>query len=158
MPGGYALQIRIIDSTSPDKTLLPFDLTASFGWLVARKFSVRRRCESLGRWRVESGHFWVVAERGSVDEGVVLAARTIGALCMRAESSMHFLSSACSKDSPTSLPRHLMSSLSRCANLGPASTPLRQGRFATPLEIASQATVVCPMVYRVWRRGGQEEI
>jgi hypothetical protein len=34
----------------------------------------------------------IVAERGSVDEGVVLAARTIGALCMRAESSMHFLS------------------------------------------------------------------
>ena len=45
-----------------------------------------------GEWR--AGTFGRrVAERGSVDEGVVLAARTIGALCMRAESTMHFLSS-----------------------------------------------------------------
>ena len=70
----------------------------------------------------------IVAERGSVDEGVVLAARTIGALCMRAESIMHFLSSACSKDRPTCLLRYLMTSLSRRAKLGPASTPFATGK------------------------------
>jgi hypothetical protein len=42
----------------------------------------------------------IVAERGSVGEGVVLAARTIGALCMRAESSMHSL---CAEDTTTCL-------------------------------------------------------
>jgi len=47
-----------------------------------------------------------VAERGSVDEGVVLAARTIGALCMRAESIMHLFSFDCSQDRPTCLLRH----------------------------------------------------
>ena len=47
----------------------------------------------------------IVAERGSVDEGVVLAARTIGALCMRAESIMHFFSSD-SEDTTTCLLRY----------------------------------------------------
>ena len=44
-----------------------------------------------GEWR--AGTVGFVAERGSVDEGVVLAARTIGASCMRAGSSMHFFGS-----------------------------------------------------------------
>lgn len=48
-----------------------------------------------------------MAERGSVDEGVVLAARTIGALCMRAESIMHFFSfSSDSEDTTTRLLRY----------------------------------------------------
>lgn len=45
-----------------------------------------------GEWR-ERALLGIVAERGSVGEGVVLAARTIGALCMRAESIMHYFSS-----------------------------------------------------------------
>jgi len=46
-----------------------------------------------------------VPERGSVNEGVVLAARTIGALCTcESESIMRFFSSeACSKDTTSCL-------------------------------------------------------
>ena len=51
-----------------------------------------------------AGTLGIVAERGSVDEGVVLAARTIGAFCMRAESIMHFFSSD-SEDTTTCLLR-----------------------------------------------------
>ena len=57
-----------------------------------------------GEWR-ERALLGIVAERGSVDEGVVLAARTIGALCMRAESIMHFFSSD-SEDTTTCLLRY----------------------------------------------------
>ena len=56
-----------------------------------------------GEWR-ERALLGIVAERGSV-EGVVLAARTIGALCMRAESIMHFFSSD-SEDTTTCLLRY----------------------------------------------------
>lgn len=69
-------------------------------WL-ARALGHRRRCKAWG-----GGEWRVVAERGSVDEGVVLAARTIGALCMRAESIVHVFSAICLKDRPTCLLRH----------------------------------------------------
>lgn len=96
----------------------------------------------------------IVAERGSVGEGVVLAARTIGALCMRAESIMHFFSS---EDTTTRLLRY--SDDLAVASRKAGTCEYAFGRFATPLEIASRSTtLVCSMVYRVWRRGGQEGI
>ena len=94
----------------------------------------------------------IVAERGSVDEGVVLAARTIGALCMRAESIMHLFSFDCSKDRPTCLLRHPddLAVASRRAGTS-------EYVFATAKNCDAAgdcATDLCGMVCRNWRRGG----
>ena len=87
------MQIRYIDSTGPDKTLFPLTSPRHLAgsWLGGLASDAGVKAWGDGEWR--AGTLGFVAERGSVDEGVVLAARTIGALCMRAESSMHFLSS-----------------------------------------------------------------
>ena len=86
---------------------------------------------------MESGHSLggIVAERGSVNEGVVLAARTIGALCMHAESSMHFFSS---EDTTTRLLRYSNDLAVASRKAGTCEYAFAKGRFATPLEIASR--------------------
>jgi hypothetical protein len=80
----------------------------------------------------------IVAERGSVGEGVVLAARTIGAFCMRAESSMHFLSA---EDTITCLLHYSDDLAVASRKAGTCEYAfVRQRKIATPLEIASLST------------------
>ena len=101
-----------------------------------------------GEWR--AGTFGRrVAERGSVDEGVVLAARTIGALCMRAESSMQFLSS---EATTTCFLRYSDDLAVASYKAGTCEYAFATGKNCDAAGIC--VTVLCGMVCRNWRRGG----